>query len=195
MAFGSQRLHTLGAPLLLLLFSLMALGSAAPFFENWQNWHPLRQINSFLHPTRLPFQGRGRIQVLAQQPQGFQPAGYISYEGVWVNGLVPDDVGEFDGKRSGKGNYVTVRTTRHSQCGVADSPSPPVMACSDIHILGPNPAPIGPIVNDRIQAWAVFTPFEAEIMPSSMDGPTKAFITFTPIDVYKHSLQLKWVPV
>ncbi|KAI9833554.1 MAG: hypothetical protein M1826_007168 [Phylliscum demangeonii] len=195
MASSSPRLHALGAPLLWLLFtfiSLMALGSAAPPFENW---HPLRQMSSLTRPdpAPLPFQGRGQIQVLAPAMLRWKPVGYLGYHGEWVDGSVREAIGVFDGRRSGSGKgketTVALRTTRHAPCGVARAPTPPVMACTPM--LGPDPSPIGPIFHDRIRAWAVYSPVEA----SAKIPPQMPLITFAPLPISDHVLQLKWVPV
>ncbi|KAI9817329.1 MAG: hypothetical protein M1826_001644 [Phylliscum demangeonii] len=196
MAFGSQRLHAIGAPIVFLLFSLMALGSAAPLFDNWHlpDWHLPERLNPLLHPPRLPFQGRGQLQVLAEGPHGFQPAGYLSSEGQWVDGFVPLEIGVFDGRRRRWEDTVVLQTSQKVQCGLTELPILPVIRCGEG--LGPNPPPVGPIVGDRIEAtWAAFTPSQGKVMSAIRHHRLKVMISFMRIEPYNHAVQLKWVPL
>ncbi|KAI9826251.1 MAG: hypothetical protein M1826_006673 [Phylliscum demangeonii] len=180
MTFASQRLRAIRLPLLFFLVSLtIRLGTAAPF------------------------QGRGQLQVLALAHSGFQPAGYVSWEGVWVDGSNPNEIGVFDSQRTGAGKgRAMLRTTRHTQCVVAGPPSPPVLDCSEP--LSRSLDPLGPIVADRIQtAWATFTPEEAATANAPAPAPAEgfqrprqqAFISFVRLDLSDYRLQLKWMPV
>ncbi|KAI9826250.1 MAG: hypothetical protein M1826_006672 [Phylliscum demangeonii] len=190
MAFGSQRLRAIRIPLLLFVVSLMtAVATAAPVLENL---HLGQRVDHFLHPYQTAFQGRGRLSVWASTGNRFQRAGYVGWDGTWVDGSDSKAVAVFDSRRVADGQMAVLRTTRNAQCAADIGPSRPVLTCSTS--LGPESHMIGPIDGNRIElVWATLTPREAAAMP----GPPrqKAFISVVLPKTPSHEITLKWEPV
>ncbi|KAI9814721.1 MAG: hypothetical protein M1826_002167, partial [Phylliscum demangeonii] len=115
---------------------------ATPLLERL---HLKQRLDSFLHPSRLAFEGHGQLQVLAQNQLGlFEPAGYVSWEGTWVDGSTPAEIGAFDSRRIGGGagggkSVALLQTTRHQPCSVGGYPTPPVLDCSQTMVPSLNP--------------------------------------------------------